>query len=92
MEASNFLAEASIFSTVSSKVALAPRWKRRGLMRATTKALRYGLTNPRSLSAFTAATTASSSSSIALARSSRVTSAAGSFEARKASTRRSIGA
>ena len=46
LSALNFFAEASIFASVSSNSALAPRWKRSGLMRATTKARRYGLSKP----------------------------------------------
>jgi carbon-monoxide dehydrogenase large subunit len=40
LPASNRVAEAIILSIVSSKSALAPRWKRSGLIRATTKARR----------------------------------------------------
>ena len=47
---SNRRALAIILSIVSSKSAVGLRWNRSGLMRATTNALRYGLSRPRSLS------------------------------------------
>ena len=46
LSALNFCAEAASSAIVSSNSALAPRWNRRGLMRATTKARRYGLSKP----------------------------------------------
>src|SRR5579872_1064151 len=80
----------SILSMVSSKSA-SPRLKRSGLMRATTKARRYGLSKPRDLRLATAAVTASLSSSNFAARSRLTSSARGSFMARNLSQRLSTG-
>jgi hypothetical protein len=87
----NFLADAVIFSIVSSKSGFGLFENRIGLIRATTNARRYGLSKPRLLSAFIASPTASSSSITASARFSRIESAFVSGSSRNRSMRFSTG-
>src|SRR4029077_2017169 len=86
----NFVARSRIVLNTSSNDGASPLIHRSGLIRATTKERKYGLTSPRSFSLLTTAATFSSNSSTIAARFSLTFSVARRGSSENSSSRRNI--